>query len=217
VSVLEYQKDGYLPDALLNYLVRLGWSHGDQEVFTREEMIAAFDIAHVGKAAAAFNLEKLLWLNQQHIMKAPRATLVAALREQLAMLGITDADETLCGGVVEVLRERAKTMKEMASANLFFFREPVMDEKAVAKHLTPEARALLGELRGAFVGAEQWSAPALHVLLQAFAEARTLSLGKVAQPLRVAVSGGTVSPPIDGTLALLGRDRVLARLDRALI
>jgi glutamyl-tRNA synthetase len=217
VSVLEYQKDGYLPDALLNYLVRLGWSHGDQEVFTREEMIAAFDIAHVGKAAAAFNLEKLLWLNQQHIMKAPRATLVAALREQLAMLGITDADEALCGGVVEALRERAKTMKEMASANLFFFREPVMDEKAVAKHLTPEAKGLLGELRGAFVGAGEWSAPALHVLLQAFAEARTLNLGKVAQPLRVAVSGGTVSPPIDGTLALLGRDRVLARLDRALI
>ncbi|MBK9252444.1 MAG: glutamate--tRNA ligase [Proteobacteria bacterium] len=212
VSVLEYQKEGYLPDALLNYLVRLGWSHGDQEVFTREEMIAAFDIAHVGKAASAFNPEKLMWLNQQHIMKAPRATLVAALREQLAMPGVTDADDALCGGVVEALRERAKTMKEMASASLFFFRDPVMDEKAVAKHLTPEAKAVLGELRDAFAGAGEWSAAALHGLLQSFAEARGLGLGKVAQPLRVALTGGTVSPPIDGTLAVLGREKVLARI-----
>jgi glutamyl-tRNA synthetase len=216
VSVLEYQKEGYLPDALLNYLVRLGWSHGDQEVFTREEMIAAFDIAHVGKAASAFNPEKLMWLNQQHIMKAPRATLVAALREQLAMLGVTDADDALCGGVVEALRERAKTMKEMASASLFFFRDPVMDEKAVAKHLTPEAKAVLGELHAAFGGAGEWNAPALHVLLNDFATQRSLGLGKVAQPLRVALTGGTVSPPIDATLAVLGRERVLERIARAL-
>ena len=181
-------------------------------MFTREEMIAAFDIAHVGKAASAFNPEKLMWLNQQHIMKAPRATLVAALREQLAMLGVTAADDALCGGVVEALRERAKTMKEMASASLFFFRDPVMDEKAVAKHLTAEAKAVLGELRNAFAGAGEWSAAALHGLLQSFAEARGLGLGKVAQPLRVALTGGTVSPPIDGTLAVLGREKVLARI-----
>ena len=216
VSVLEYQKEGFLPDALLNYLVRLGWSHGDQEVFTREEMIAAFDIAHVGKAASAFNAEKLLWLSQQHIMKAPRATLVAALREQLAMLGVTDTDDALCGGVVEALRERAKTMKEMAAASLFFFREAVMDEKAVAKHLTAEAKAVLGELRSAFAAAGEWSAPALHVLLNDFATQRSLGLGKVAQPLRVALTGGTVSPPIDATLAVLGRERVLERIARAL-
>jgi len=216
VSVLEYQKDGYLPDALLNYLVRLGWSHGDQEFFTREEMIAAFDIADVNKAASAFNPDKLLWLNQQHIIKAPRETLVAALREQLAMLGVTSDDDALCGGVVEALRERAKTMKEMASSGLFFFGEPVMDEKAVAKHLTADAKALLGELRSVFVAAGEWTAPALHAVLQSFAEARSLGLGKVAQPLRVAVTGSTVSPPIDATLAVLGRERVLQRLERAL-
>ena len=216
VSVLEYQKDGYLPDALLNYLVRLGWSHGDQEFFTREEMIAAFDIGDVNKAASAFNPEKLLWLNQQHIIRAPRETLVAALREQLAMLGVSCEDDTLCGGVVEALRERAKTMKEMAATSLYFFGEPVMDEKAVAKHLTPDARALLGELRGAFAAVGEWTAPALHAALQGFAEARSLGLGKVAQPLRVAVTGGTVSPPIDATLALVGRARVLQRLERAL-
>jgi glutamyl-tRNA synthetase len=216
VSVLEYQKDGYLPDALLNYLVRLGWSHGDQEFFTREEMIAAFDIANVGKAASAFNPDKLLWLNQQHIMKAPQATLVAALREQLAMLGVTSDDDALCGGVVEALRERAKTMKEMAQGSLFFFGEPVMDEKAVAKHLSPDAKALLGEFRAVLAAVGEWAAPVLHGALQAFAEARQLGLGKVAQPLRVALTGGTISPPIDATLALLGREKVLARMDAAL-
>ena len=215
VSVLEYQKEGYLPDALLNYLVRLGWSHGDQEFFTREEMVAAFDIADVNKAAAAFDPGKLLWLNQQHIMKAPRATLVAALREQLELLGVTSTDEVLCGGVVEALRERAKTMKEMAASSLFFFVEPQMDEKAVAKHITPEAKALLADLRGV-LAATDWSAPALHGALQSFAEQKSVGLGKVAQPLRVAVTGGTVSPPIDSTLAVLGRDKVLARLDAAL-
>jgi glutamyl-tRNA synthetase len=216
VSVLEYQKEGYLPDALLNYLVRLGWSHGDQEFFTREEMIAAFDIRDVNKAASAFNPEKLLWLNQQHIIRAPRETLVAALREQLALLGVSSDDDALCGGVVEALRERAKTMKEMASTSLFFFGEPVMDEKAVAKHITPDAKALLGELREVFAAAGEWTAPAMHAALQSFAEARSLGLGKVAQPLRVAVTGGTISPPIDATLAVLGRERVLQRLGRAL-
>jgi glutamyl-tRNA synthetase len=179
-------------------------------------MIAAFDIAHVGKAASAFNAEKLLWLNQQHIIKAPQATLVAALREQLAMLEVTCDDDALVGGVVESLRERAKTMKEMAASSLFFFREPVMDEKAAAKHLTPDALAMLGELRAALAGSAEWAAASLHGVLQSFAEARSLGLGKVAQPLRVAVTGGTVSPPIDATLALLGRDTVLARIDRAL-
>ncbi len=216
VSVLDYQKEGFLPDALLNYLVRLGWSHGDQEVFTREEMIAAFDIAHVGKAASAFNQDKLLWLNQQHIIKAPRATLVAALREQLALLGVSSDDEALLGGVVEAQRERAKTLKEMAGSSLFFFREPVMDEKAVAKHLVPESKALLGELAAALAAVGEWNAPALHALLQSFAEQRSLGLGKVAQPLRVAVTGGTISPPIDATLALLGRERALARIASAL-
>jgi glutamyl-tRNA synthetase len=149
-------------------------------------------------------------------MKAPRETLVAVLREQLAMLGVDNADPELCGGVVEALRERAKTMKEMASSGLFFFLPPVMDEKAVGKHLNAEGKALLGELGAAFTAATEWSAPVLHQMLQQFAELRSLGLGKVAQPLRVAVTGGTVSPPIDATLALLGQERVLARLEAAL-
>ena len=216
VSVLQYQEEGYLPDALLNYLVRLGWSHGDQEFFTREQMIAAFDIADVNKAASAFNADKLLWLNQQHIMQAPVATLVAALREQLAMQGVVSDDDALLAGVVEAQRERAKTMKEMATGSLFFFREPVADEKAHAKHLTAETRTLLAALRDDLVALADWNAPAIHELLNAFATARGLGLGKVAQPLRVALSGGTVSPPIDATATLLGREAVLARLQRVI-
>ena len=216
VSVLQYQEEGYLPDALLNYLVRLGWSHGDQEFFTREQMVAAFDIADVNKAASAFNADKLLWLNQQHIMQAPVATLVAALREQLAMQGVVSDDDALLAGVVEAQRERAKTMKEMATASLFFFREPVADEKAHAKHLTPETRTLLAVLRDDLAALADWNAPAIHELLNAFATARGLGLGKVAQPLRVALSGGTVSPPIDATATLLGRETVLARLQRVI-
>jgi glutamyl-tRNA synthetase len=216
VSVLEYEKDGYLPDALLNYLVRLGWSHGDQEVFTREEMVAVFDIADVNKAASAFNPEKLLWLNQQHIMKAPVAALVAALKSQLALQGVVTDDAALLAGVVEAQRERAKTMKEMAASSLFFFRDPVVDEKAVAKHLTADARSLLADLRVELAGLADWTAAAAHTLLTEFAAARSLGLGKVAQPLRVALTGGTISPPIDATVALLGRERVLARLDGVL-
>jgi glutamyl-tRNA synthetase len=216
VSVLEYQKDGYLPDALLNYLVRLGWSHGDQEFFTRDEMIAAFDIGDVNKAASAFNPEKLLWLNQQHIMKAPSATLVAALREQLALLDVHSDDEVLMAGVADAQRERAKTLKEMAQSSLFFFRDPVMDEKAVAKNLTPEALAMLAQLRESLASLGDWSAPAIHNLLQEFAAMHSLGLGKVAQPLRVALTGGTVSPPIDATVALLGKQVALARLDAVL-
>ena len=216
VSVLQYQEEGYLPDALLNYLVRLGWSHGDQEFFTREEMIAAFDIKDVNKAASAFNGDKLLWLNQQHIMKAPLETLVAALKAQLAMQGVVTDNDVLVAGVVEAQRERAKTMKEMAGSSLFFFREPVADEKAVAKHLTADARVLLGELRASLALVSEWNAAAIHDELMVFATARSLGLGKVAQPLRVALCGGTISPPIDATVALLGRDCVLTRLDRAL-
>jgi glutamyl-tRNA synthetase len=179
-------------------------------------MIAAFDIADVNKAASAFNPEKLLWLNQQHIMRAPQATLVAALREQLAMIGVVTNDTAMLGGVVEAQRERAKTMKEMAQSSRFFFEEPVADQKAVAKNLTPEALALLGELRASLAALADWSAPAIHNLLQEFAAMHSLGLGKIAQPLRVALTGGTVSPPIDATVALLGRDRALQRLDEAI-
>ena len=217
VSVLQYQEDGFLPEALLNYLVRLGWSHGDQEVFTMEEMIAAFDIHDVNKAASAFNPEKLLWLNQQHMMRMPPAKLVPHLRFQLHRLGIASPVESVLEGVIVAQRERAKTLKEMAENSRFFFEEEVrIDPKAAAKHLGADAAESLAAVRERLAALPEWNAKAIHEMLNAFAAERGVGLGKVVQPVRVSVSGGTVSPPIDATLALLGRERTLSRLDSAL-
>lgn len=217
VSVLQYQEEGYLADALLNYLVRLGWSHGDQEVFTRQEMIAAFDIAHVNKAASAFNPEKLLWLNQQHIMRAQPRDLVPGLAAQLARLGIESCDEALLLGVVEAQRERARTLKEMAQNSVFFFRDiESYEEKAARKNLTAEAQPLLEALAAQFGTLSPWTAPAVHAVIESVAQRHGVGLGKVAQPLRVALCGGAVSPPIDATAALLGAERVRERIARAL-
>jgi glutamyl-tRNA synthetase len=217
VSVLQYEEEGFLPDALLNYLVRLGWSHGDQEIFTREEMIAAFDIHDVNKAASAFNPEKLLWLNQQHMMRAQPASLIPHLQSQLSRLGLHSDNKELLEGVILAQRERAKTMKEMAQNSRFFFTDNLeMDAKAVAKHLTPAAMPMLQTVRERLSAVSDWSAATIHTALNDLAAELQAGLGKVAQPLRVAVAGSAVSPPIDATLALLGRDRTLARIDAAL-
>ena len=217
VSVLQYEEEGYLPDALLNYLVRLGWSHGDQEVFTREEMVAAFDIHDVNKAASAFNPEKLLWLNQQHMVRASPAALVPHLRAQLRRLGCDSDDQPLLEGVILAQRERSKTLKEMAHNSRFFFVEHIeIDPKAAAKHLSTDALPTLLKAREALAALEAWDAAALHTALDALASELQSGLGKIAQPLRVAVTGTAVSPPIDATLALLGRERTLARIDAAL-
>jgi len=217
VSVLQYEEEGYLPDALLNYLVRLGWSHGDQEVFTRAEMIAAFDIHEVNKAASAFNPEKLLWLNQQHMMRAAPAALVPHLRAQLHRLGIESDDQALLEGVILAQRERTKTLKEMAHNSRFFFVDRIdVEPKAAAKHLGPDALPTLATVREELSRLPQWNASAIHVALDALAARLQSGLGRIAQPLRVAVSGTAISPPIDATLELLGRERTLARIDAVL-
>jgi glutamyl-tRNA synthetase len=217
VSVLQYEEEGYLPDALLNYLVRLGWSHGDQEVFTREEMIAAFDIHDVNKAASAFNPEKLLWLNQQHMMRTAPAQLVPYLAAQLHRLGIDTADQGLLEGVILAQRERAKTLKEMAHSSRFFFVDTVqIDAQAAAKHLNTEGLGRLGQVRERLAGLAEWNAPAIHTSLNDLSAQLAIGLGKIAQPVRVAVAGVAVSPPIDMTLALLGRERTLTRMDAVL-
>jgi glutamyl-tRNA synthetase len=216
VSVLEYQEQGYLPEALLNYLVRLGWSHGDQEFFTIPEMIAAFEVRDINKSASALNPDKMLWLNQQHLVRADPKQVVPHLQWHLKQLGIESNDQALLEGIIVAQRERSKTLREMAANSRFFFGDQVaLDAKAAEKHLTAEARGLLGEIRTRFAALPQWEAPVIHATLEAFATEKSLGLGKVAQPIRVAVSGGTVSPPIDATLVLLGRERALARIARA--
>jgi len=216
VSVLEYQEQGYLPAALLNYLVRLGWSHGDQEFFTIPEMIAAFDVRDINKSASALNPDKMLWLNQQHLVKTDPQEIVPHFQWHLKQLGIESSDQALLEGIIVSQRERAKTLKEMAANSRFFFGDEVtLDAKAADKHLTPDARVLLGEIAARLNALPEWTAPAIHTVLENFATEKGLGLGKVAQPLRVAVTGGTVSPPIDATLVLLGKSRALARIERA--
>jgi glutamyl-tRNA synthetase len=213
VSVLEYEKQGYLPEALLNFLVRLGWSHGDQEVFTREEMIELFDIDRVGKSASAFNPDKLLWLNQQHIMRADPGLLAGELAKFLARIGIETQDHAKLVGVVIAMRERSKTLVEMAANSRFFFLDQIeIDPAAAVKHLPAEARAVLQELAQHLAAVADWKKAPLHESLSAFAASKGLALGKVAQPLRVALCGGTASPPIDVTLEVLGRESSLARI-----
>jgi glutamyl-tRNA synthetase len=217
VSVLEYQTQGYLPEALLNYLVRLGWSHGDQEYFTRAEMIAAFDVREINKAASALNPDKMLWLNQQHLVRADPRDVVPHFRWHLQQLGIQTDDQPLLEGIIVAQRERAKTLREMAENSRFFFGDAVaIDPKAAQKHLTADARALLGELATRLEALGEWTAAAVHGVVEALAAEKQLGLGKIAQPLRVAIAGGPVSPPIDQTAALLGRVRVLGRLRAAL-
>jgi len=217
VSVLEYRDQGFLPEAVLNYLVRLGWSHGDQEFFTIEEMQSLFDIADVNKSAAAFNFEKLAWLNQQHMMRAPAARVAPVLRWHLEREGVHVADEAKLEQIVLSLRERAKTVREMAQGSVFFFRPPATyDEKAVRKHITADVPALLTEAAEALKELADWNAPAIHEVINGVATAKDVSLGKLAQPIRLAVCGGTVSPPIDATLAILGKSETLSRLARAL-
>ena len=217
VSVLQYREEGYLPEALLNYLVRLGWSHGDQEVFSMEEMQQFFDISAVNKAASAFNPDKLLWLNQQHIMRAQPERLAEYLKPQLAALGVAVTDERTLIGVVKVQRERAKTLREMAQNSLYFFRDfSDYDEKAAKKILTPESMAPLRSVRDKLSALDEWTAAGAHEAVNQTATELGVGMGKVAQPVRVAVVGTSVSPPIDVTLEVLGRQRTLARLQLAL-
>ena len=218
VSVLQYRDDGFLPEAVLNYLARLGWSHGDQEIFTIEEMIRMFDITDVNKSASAFNFEKLAWLNQQHMMRLPAARIVPVLRWHLDREGIQGGNDAQLEQIVVVQRERAKTVREMALNSVFFFQAPATyDEKAVRKHITAEALTLLSDASQELAQLQDWSAAAIHQLISSFSAARGISLGKLAQPMRLAVCGGTVSPPIDATLAILGKPESQSRLAKALV
>ncbi len=217
VSVLYYREEGYLPEALLNYLARLGWSHGDQEIFSLEEMTALFDIADVNKSASAINPDKLAWISQQHLMRQPPSKIAPELRWQFDRLGVAVGAGAPLEAVIEAQRERSKTLKEMAAASRFFFEAPAAyEDKAARKHLAAETAPVLEQTRAALAKLTDWTAPAVHGAIQALADADGLGLGKVAQPVRVAVSGGSVSPPIDQTLAILGREETLSRIDRAI-
>ena len=216
-SVLEYRDLGYLPEALLNYLVRLGWSHGDQEIFSIDEMIELFDIGQVNKAAAALNPDKLAWLNQHYLRESNAERVACLLKVKLVKLGVDVTGLPNLKEVAGIQKERVKTIAEMAEQSRFFYEEfAEYDETAAKKHLRPVVLEPLREVREALAGLEDWNREALHAAIDAVAGQQAMKFGKIAQPLRVAVTGSGVSPSIDVTLQLLGRDKTLSRLERAL-
>ena len=219
VSVMQFRDEGYLPQALLNYLVRLGWSHGDQEIFSINEMIEFFDLNNVNGAASTFNMEKLLWLNHHYLMHSEPCDIAPHLSWHLAQIGIdTNLDTSVdLFELIKAQRERCKTLVEMAQASRYFYQEfENYDEKAAQKAFSEGSDNVLSELKNAFADLQTWEKEPLHDVVKNTAEKLELGLGKVAQPLRVAICGSGVSPSIDITLALLGREKTLARLQRAI-
>lgn len=216
VSVMQYREEGFLPEALLNYLVRLGWSYGDQEIFSRNELVQLFDIKGINKAPAAFNLEKLIWLNQHYIKTGDPEHVAKELAWHMQRLNIDVTQGPPLTEMVKAQAERAKTLIEMAEKSRYFYGEVQYNPDAVKKHLTADIVPALKAIEGGLARLADWSKESIHQVVVETAEGMGLKMGKIAQPLRVAVTGDTVSPPIDITLVLLGKEKTLARLITAL-
>ncbi|MGF1525263.1 MAG: glutamate--tRNA ligase [Candidatus Competibacterales bacterium] len=216
-SVLEYRDEGYIPEAVLNYLARLGWSHGDQEIFSRAELVELFDLDQVNRAASTFNTGKLLWLNQHYLKHTSPDQLVAPLEAQLQSQGVDPAAGPDLAAVVAAFAERSQTFKEMAQQALFLYRDfEAYDPTAAAKHLTPAVAPALAALKQRLAEHPSWEEAALQGLVKETAKTLGMKMGQVGMPLRVALCGGDASPGLGTTLALLGPDKTQARLARAL-
>ncbi|NBI43673.1 glutamate--tRNA ligase [[Haemophilus] felis] len=217
VSVMQYRDDGYLPEALINYLVRLGWGHGDQEIFSREEMIELFDLHSVSRSASAFNTEKLLWLNHHYIRELPAEYVAKHLAWHYQNQGIDTTNGPVLTEIVSMLAERCKTLKEMAATSRYFFEEfDSFDESAVKKHFKTAALAPLEKVYEKLAVLENWDLHSTHQAIEQTAAELELGMGKVGMPLRVAVTGAGQSPSMDITLVAIGKARVLARIEKAI-
>jgi glutamyl-tRNA synthetase len=219
VSVMQYRDDGFLPEAMVNYLARLGWSHGDEEVFSRDELVEWFELDHISRSAARFDPQKLLWLNAHYIKQADDRRLAALVRPFLLRDGGDPASGPAPDRVVAVLKERVGTVEELADAAVYFYRRLQPSAELRAQHYAPETVSALSELATRLESAE-WSRQAIGAAVKAVAEAHKLKMPKVAMPLRVMVTGETQTPSVDAVLELLGREETLARmrseLERAL-
>ncbi len=216
-GVMAYRDMGFLPESLLNYLVRLGWSHGDQEIFALDEMIELFDIEKVNKAASTFNPDKLLWLNQHYIKHETSERIAHLLSVHMGEKGVDPSGWPVLADVVDAQRERAQTLKELADISAFFYQDfESYDEKAANKQLTQAARSPLTKIKEQLAGLEDWNQAAIHDIVHGVAEALGLKMGKVGMPLRIALTGGQPSPSIDMIIYLLGKERTLRRIDTAL-
>jgi len=217
-SVMAYKEMGFLPEALVNYLVRLGWSHGDQEIFTSQELIEKFGLDNVGRAAGVFNPDKLLWLNEHYIKTGDPVRLSVLLDEVLATRGVVTSDGPQLPAVVRTLQDRAKTMVEMADAATFYYRRPESyDAEAIERQVGPEQIAALEQLREGLSGlGEGVDHAAVEAVFQQVLSVTGLKLGKLGPAVRIALTGGTVSPSIYDVVAVLGPAETVARLDGAL-
>ncbi|WP_107851543.1 glutamate--tRNA ligase [Oceanimonas marisflavi] len=217
VSVMQYRDDGYLPRALLNYLVRLGWSHGDQEIFSLEEMISLFSLDAISKSASAFNTDKLLWLNQHYMKTLPAEEVAGHLEWHMQEQGIDYSQGPALAEVISLYAERCHTLKELAAQSRYLYEDfSEFEAGAAKKHLRPVAAEPLELARAKLAELADWQPAAIHEVVNAVAAELELGMGKVGMPLRVAVTGIGQSPAIDGVMALLGKDKVLARIDLAL-
>jgi glutamyl-tRNA synthetase len=217
VGVMQYRDDGYLPQALLNYLVRLGWSHGDQEVFSVDEMISLFNIKDVNRKASAFNTDKLDWLNQHYMKSLPAAEVAEFLNWHFDDQGIDTQNGPALEDVVAVQAERVKTLKEMAAQSRIFFEGyDELDAGAAKKHLRPVAARPLELMLENLQVQEDWTPEALHDVIDRVAAELEVGMGKVAQPLRIALTGAGISPSIDKTLWLMGKQRSVEGINKAL-
>jgi len=217
VGIIQYFEDGYLPEAILNYLVRLGWSHGDQEIFSTAEMIEYFSLDDINKSASTFNTEKLNWINQQYLISLPIDQVVDLVKQRLDKSGTNYDAETDFHSIVDLYRQRVSTINQLAESILYCFEDfEEYDEKAAKKALRPVALEPLQSLLNEFGSLEEWNSSAIHQIIESIIQALELNMGKVGQPLRVAVTGGSFSPPIDKTVEIIGKAKTLARISRAI-
>ncbi|HEY1608041.1 MAG TPA: glutamate--tRNA ligase [Paraburkholderia sp.] len=218
MSVVGYRDEGYLPEAVLNYLARLGWSHGDAEIFTREQFVEWFDLEHLGKSPAQYDHNKLNWLNNHYLKEADNARLAVLSKPFFAALGIDEAalaNGPSLEGVIALLKDRANTLKEIAESAQLFYREPAPEADALAQHVTDAVRPALQDLLDAFRTAE-WTKEGISAALKATLAAHKLKMPQLAMPVRLFVAGTTHTPAIDAVLGLFGRDVVVSRIEQRL-
>lgn len=218
-SVMLYKDMGYLPEAMINYLARLGWSHGDQEIFSREELIEHFSTDHLGKSASVFDMDKLNWLNSHYIKEADIDRLAKILTWHFERMGHTDLDADYLKSFIPLYQPRAKTMQEMADQALFFILTPEAieyDPKAVRKFLKPEHREHLRNLRTLLAELPVFDQQSMENVAAAYIEAKEIKFKAIAQPIRVSLTGKTVSPGLFETMEALGKEQTLSRMDRAI-
>ncbi|MEP7705667.1 glutamate--tRNA ligase [Paraglaciecola sp. 25GB23A] len=217
VSVMQYRDDGYLPQALLNYLVRLGWSHGDQEIFSLDEMIELFSLDAIGQSASAFNTDKLIWLNQHYMRALPPEVVADYARWHFEQQGIDLSQGPKLEDVIAVQAERVKNLKEMAQISRYFYEDyEAFDESAAKKHLRPVAKEALLLVQSKLAAIIDWNTNTIHDAINQAADELGVGMGKVGMPLRVAVTGGGNSPALDQTLNLLKPEQIEQRISKAL-